>query len=435
MTVAAVTLWGRRIGAVSIDDGQRYASFQYEPAFVRSGVQLAPVHMPLREAPYRFPGLPEDAFHGLPGLLADALPDRWGNALIDDWLAAQGRDRASFDVVERLCYVGTRAMGALQFEPATGPTVPGGDDLEVAELVRLASEALSQKQEFVAELADHPDEDEMKALLAIGTSAGGARPKAIITYNNVTGQVRSGQLDAAPGFQHWLLKFDGVSGAGDRGLHDPEGFGAIEYTYYELATECGISMTECRLLEENGRRHFMTRRFDRPGPTDRLHVQTLAALDHVSYNEPGLYSYERAFALMRRLGLQTPAVEQQFRRMVFNVVARNQDDHVKNMSFVMDRTGAWSLSPAYDLTWSYKPGHRWFNSHQMSLNGKRDNFTREDLEVVGRNAGLVRGRANKILDEVSDVVATWPERAAHNAIDPGEAKVIAASHRLRLPSR
>ena len=432
MTVAAVILWGREIGAVSIGEGERVASFQYDPAFARSGVPVAPIQMPLRAAPYRFPALPGDAFQGLPGLLADALPDRWGNALIDDWLAAQGRDIASFDVVQRLCYVGTRGMGALQFQPATGPASPGAGDLEVAELVRLANEALSQREEFIARLSAHPDEAEMQALLAIGTSAGGARPKAIIAYNDETGQVRSGQLDAAPGFQHWLLKFDGVRDAGDHGLRDPQGWGAIEYTYYELATAAGIDMTECRLLEENGRRHFMTRRFDRPGGGDRVHVQTIGALEHVSYNEPGTYSYEQAFALMRRLGLQTPAVEQQFRRMVFNVVARNQDDHVKNVSFTMDRTGAWSLSPAYDLTWAYAPGNPWLNSHQMSLNGKRDDFTREDIEAAARNAGLVRGRAGRILEEVRDVVATWPERAEANAIDPDMVNAIAASHRLTL---
>jgi serine/threonine-protein kinase HipA len=435
VTVAAVTLWGRRIGAVSIGPGERYASFQYEPAFARSGIQVAPVHMPLREAPYRFAGLPDDAFHGLPGLLADALPDRWGTALVDAWLAANGRDRASFDVVERLCYVGTRAMGALQFEPATGPAGASGGDLELPELVRLASEALSERATFVAELSDHPAAAEMQALLAVGTSAGGARPKAIIAYNDETGQVRSGQLDAEPGFRHWLLKFDGVSGAGDHGLRDPQGWGAIEYTYYELATAAGIDMTECRLLEENGRRHFMTRRFDRSDGGDRVHVQTVGALEHVSYNEPGTYSYEQAFALMRRLGLRTPAVEQQFRRMAFNVVARNQDDHVKNTSLTMDRTGAWALSPAYDLTWAYAPGNPWLNSHQMSLNGKRDAFTRADIEAVARNAGLVRGRAGRILDEVRDVVATWPQRAAANAIDPDQIAAAAASHRLTLPPR
>jgi serine/threonine-protein kinase HipA len=432
MTVAAVTLWNREIGAVSIGRGERVASFQYDPAFARSGVPVAPLQMPLRSAPYRFPELPGDAFQGLPGLLADALPDRWGNALIDDWLAAQGRDRASFDVVQRLCYVGTRAMGALQFEPSTGPSGPGGADLDVGELVRLADEALSQRDAFVARLSDHPAEAEMQALLAVGTSAGGARPKAIIAYDEATGQVRSGQLDAGPGFRQWLLKFDGVAGSGDHGLRDPEDWGAIEYTYYELATACGIAMTECRLLEEHGRRHFMTRRFDRPDDGTRLHVQTLGALEHISYNEPGLYSYERAFALMRRLGLETPAIEQQFRRMVFNVVARNQDDHVKNVSLTMDRTGAWSLSPAYDMTYAYEPGNRWLASHQMSLNGKRDDFTRADVLAVARNAGLVRGRGAAILDEVRDVVATWPERAAGNAIDPDRIAAIAAAHRLTL---
>jgi serine/threonine-protein kinase HipA len=432
VTVAAVTLWGRRIAAVSVQDGDRTATFQYDPEFVRSGIEVAPVHMPLRTEPYRFPGLPPDAFSGLPGLLADALPDRWGTALVDAWLASQGRDASSFDVVQRLCYVGTRAMGALEFEPAQDPRGPAAADLQIADLVRLAGEVLNERAAFVTELAAHPDEAAMRAILAIGTSAGGARPKALIAYNEATGQVRSGQLDAGTGFRQWLLKFDGVAHAGDHGLSDPQGWGAVEYAYAKLAAAAGVTMTECRLLEEHGRRHFMTRRFDRPDDGGRLHVQTVGALEHVSYNEPGTYTYERALLLMRRLGLDTPAVEQQFRRMVFNVVARNQDDHVKNIAFIMDRRGAWSLAPAYDVTWAYKPGNRWLDSHQMSINGKRDAFTVADLRAVERLAGLKRGRAGAILGEVRDAVGTWPAIAADVGIREDFAEEIARSHRLVL---
>jgi serine/threonine-protein kinase HipA len=433
MTVAAVTLWGARIAAVSIDARERYATFQYDPAFARSGIEISPVKMPLRTQPYRFPGLPDDAFSGLPGLLADSLPDRWGTALVNAWLASQGRELSSFDVVERLCYVGSRGVGALEFQPAQEPVVSGAADLHLDALVRLASEVLAERAEFVTELSENPDEEAMKAILAIGSSAGGARPKAFIAYNDATGLLRSGQVDVGEGFRHWLLKFDGVSRAGDHGLTDPQGWGAVEYAYSQMAKAAGIEMTECRLLEEHGRRHFMTRRFDRPDDGGKLHMQTVGALEHVSYNEPGGYSYEQALLLIRRLGLGTPVVEQQFRRMVFNVVARNQDDHVKNIAFLMDRDGAWSLAPAYDVIWAWKPGNPWLDSHQMSINGKRDGFTVADLRATAAVAGLKRGRAEAILAELSDVVTGWRGIAAEVGVDEQMAEQIARSHRLTLP--
>jgi len=433
MTVAAVTLWGARIAAVSIDASAPYATFQYDPAFARSGIQIAPVRMPLRAQPYSFPGLPQDAFSGLPGLLADSLPDRWGTALVNAWLASQGREQSSFDVVQRLCYVGTRGVGALEFEPASEPTAPAGADLQVHALVRLASEVLAERSQFVAELSENPDEEAMKAILAVGSSAGGARPKAFIAYNDATGQVRSGQIQVGEGFRQWLLKFDGVSRAGDHGLTDPQGWGAVEYAYSRMARAAGIEMTECRLLEEHGRRHFMTRRFDRPADGGKRHMQTVGALEHVSYNEPGSYSYEQVLLLIRRLGLGTPVVEQQFRRMVFNVVARNQDDHVKNIAFLMDREGAWSLAPAYDVIWAWRPGNRWLDSHQMSINGRRDGFTVADLRAVAGVAGLKRGRAEAILAEVVAVVAGWRVLADEVGVDERMVELIAGSHRLGLP--
>jgi serine/threonine-protein kinase HipA len=433
MTVAAVTLWGSRIAAVSIDEGARYATFQYDPAFVRSGIEIAPVRMGLRAQPYSFPGLPEDAFSGLPGLLADSLPDRWGTALVNAWLASQGREQSSFDVVQRLCYIGTRGMGALEFEPAHEPAVSASADLQIDALVRLASEVLAERAEFVAELSENPDEEPMKEILAVGSSAGGARPKAIIAYNETTGQVRSGQVQVGEGFRHWLLKFDGVSRAGDHGLIDPQGWGAVEYAYSKLARAAGIEMTECRLLEEHGRRHFMTRRFDRPDDGGKLHAQTVGALEHVSYNEPGAYSYEQLLLLIRQLGLGTPVAEQQFRRMVFNILARNQDDHVKNVAFLMDREGAWSLAPAYDVIWAWKPGNPWLGSHQMSVNGKRDGFSVADLRAVAAVASLPRGRAETILAEVGEAVAGWPEVAEEVGVDEPMVEQIARSHRLTLP--
>lgn len=433
MSVAAVTLWGRRIAAVSIGAGERYAAFQYDPAFARSGIEVSPRRMPLREEPYRFPGLPEDAFRGLPGLLADSLPDRWGTALVNSWLAAQGREESSFDVVQRLCYVGTRGMGALEFEPAREPVAAEAAELQFDALVRLASEALAERSRFVAELAKDPEEEAIRSILAIGTSAGGARPKAIIAYNQLTGQVRSGQIDAGGGFRHWLLKFDGVADAGDHGLTDPQGWCAVEFAYSIMAGAAGVEMSECRLLEEHGRRHFMTRRFDRPERGGKLHMQTVGALEHVSYNEPGSYSYEQALLLLRRMDLSTPVIEQLLRRMIFNVVARNQDDHVKNIALLMDRTGAWSLAPAYDVTWAWKPGNVWLESHQMSINGKRDRFTVSDLREVARVAGVKQGRAEAILDEVAKAVRSWRAIAAEVGVEERMAAQIAASHRLELP--
>jgi serine/threonine-protein kinase HipA len=432
VTVAAVMLWGRRIAAVSIAAGERYATFEYDPAFVNSAIQVAPVQMPLRTEPYRFPGLPQDAFNGLPGMLADSLPDRWGTALVNAWLAAQGRDQSSFDVVERLCYVGTRGMGALEFEPAREPERGEDEDLHLDALVRLAGEVLAQRSTFVAELAADPQEEAMRAILAVGTSAGGARPKAIIAYNQATGQVRSGQVDAGDGFRHWLLKFDGVAQAGDHGLTDPQGWCAVEYAYSLMARAAGVEMSECRLLAEHNRRHFMTRRFDRPDEGGKLYMQTVGALEHVSYNEPGSYSYEQALLLARRIGLGTPAVDQLFRRMVFNVVARNQDDHVKNIAFLMDRQGAWSLAPAYDVTWAWKPGNPWLDSHQMSINAKRDNFTVADLREVARLGGLKQGRAEAVLAEVGDAVSGWLGIAAEAGVGEAMAEQIARSHRLAL---
>jgi serine/threonine-protein kinase HipA len=433
MTVAEVTLWGTRVAAVSIDAGERYATFQYDPAFVRSGIEIAPTRMPLREQPYRFPGLPEDAFGGLPGLLADSLPDRWGTALVNAWLASQGRDESSFDVVERLCYVGTRGAGALEFQPAHEPAAPPGAELQVEALVRLASEVLADREAFVTELRQEPDEETMKAILAVGSSAGGARPKAFIAYSDVTHQMRSGQVDAGEGFRQWVLKFDGVRKAGDHGLTDPQGWGAVEFAYSKLARAAGIEMTDCRLLEEHGRRHFMTRRFDRPDGGGKLHVQTVGALEHISYNEPGSYSYEQLVLLIRRLGLGTPVVQQQFRRMIFNVVARNQDDHVKNIAFLMDRDGGWRLAPAYDVIWAFSPGNRWLDTHQMTINGKRDAFTVADLRAVAELAGLPRRRAESILAEITDVVAGWPSVAEKAGVDEQLAERIADSHRLALP--
>lgn len=431
MTVLVqVNLWSRRIGAVAWPEGDVAASFEYDPAFVRSGIEVAPVHMPLSSQVYRFPGLAPASFHGLPGMLADVLPDRFGNAVIDAWLARQGRPAHSFGPLDRLCYIGERAMGALTFAPSDGPAPDAGTTLEVAALVSLASEVLHQRQVVQADL--HPDDPHQGLLdiLRVGTSAGGARAKALVAWNPDTGEVRSGQVDAGRGFSQWLLKFDGVANNRDRELADPMGYGAIEFAYHRMAVAAGITMTPCHLLEEGGRRHFMTQRFDRTPEGGRLHMQTLAAVAHADFNAPGAHGYEQAFGVMRRLGLTMAEVEEQFRRMVFNLVARNQDDHVKNIAYLMDKRGRWFLAPAYDVTWSFNPEGRWTSSHQMTVNGRRDGFGRSDLEAVARIASLKRGRAEAILGEVVDAVRTWPRLAADLAIEPARIRAIAATHRL-----
>lgn len=426
--VVEVRLWGRTIGAAVKPPGQVAASFEYDADFQRSGIELSPLHMPLGPTIYQFPALPQAAFKGLPGLLADSLPDRFGNDVIDAWLSRTGRDPASFGALERLCYLGRRGMGALTFHPAEGPEADADERLEIAELVELASDILASRGQLRAAFRDDPGPG-LATILQVGTSAGGARAKALIGWNEATGEVRSGQLDLPEGFGYWLLKFDGVSGNGDRGLADPKGYGTIEYAYHRLAVAAGIEMTSCRLLEEGGRRHFMTRRFDRT-PRGRLHLQSLGALDHLDYNQPGTASYERAFDVMRHLDLPMEDLEQQFRRMVFNLVARNQDDHVKNIAFLMDRAGRWRLSPAYDVTWSYNPAGAFTSRHQMTVNGRREGFEAGDLEATSRHAGLPRSRWRRILSEVVDAVSTWPEVAADLGVSPDRIEAIAETHRL-----
>ena len=427
--VAEVRLWGRNIGAVALQADSDVAEFEYDPAFVNSRIEVAPLTLPLSRRVFRFPELPRQTFHGLPGLLADSLPDKFGHALINAWLARKGRPPASMNAVERLCYTGARGMGALEFRPAIGPRATRSRRLEVDALVELASEVLSSRDRLHATFDEDTSESAMADILRVGTSAGGARAKAVIAWNPDTGEVRSGQVPVAEGFEHWILKFDGVRSNRDRELDDPQGYGAIEYAYYLMATAAGIDMEQCRLFEENGRRHFMTRRFDRDRHGGKRHMQSLCALAHFDYNLPGAYSYEQAFQVIRRLGLGPNAVEQQFRRMVFNLVARNHDNHVKNIAFLMDKRGQWRLSPAFDVTFSYNPGGDWTSSHQMSVNGKRDGFELEDLRACARNATMKRGRAETILAEVKAAVAEWPRFADRADLPLEISRRLAGLHR------
>ena len=435
--IASVRLWGRTIGAVAMEEGRDHAAFQYDPGFAASGIELSPLVMPLSDRVYEFPALPRNTFHGLPGLLADSLPDKFGNALIDAWLATQGRAPESFGAIERLCYTGTRGMGALEFAPVLGPRPRTATRVRIDALVRLASDVLTHRDEMQATFAatcfaGAVREDALNASLKVGTWAGGARAKAVIAWNRETNEVRSGQIAAGEGFEYWLLKFDGVAGNRDKELEDPKGYGAIEYAYHLMAKAAGIAMTECRLLEEGGRRHFMTRRFDRLAGGEKLHMQSLCALAHFDFNQAGAHAYEQALLTIRQLGLPMAAVEEQFRRMVFNIVARNQDDHVKNIAFLMDRQGRWSLAPAFDVTYSYNPSGAWTSTHQMTVNGKRDGFTLEDFRTCTRSALMKRGRAETIVEEVATAVRRWPEFAAAAGLADDWRDRIQESHRLNF---
>ena len=432
MTLAEVRLWGRRIAAVSLEDGASFAAFQYDPAFAESGIQVSPITMPLSRRVYLFPELPQQTFRGLPGLLADSLPDRFGNALINAWLATQGRAPGSFNAVERLCYTGARGMGALEFVPALGPETKVAKKIEIDALVKLASEILSKHEDLAAGFANDRAKDSLNDILRVGTSAGGARAKAVVAWNPETNEVRSGQVAAGEGFGYWLLKFDGVRGNKDKELEDPTGYGAIEYAYSLMAKAAGINIRDCRLLEENGRRHFMTRRFDRLEGGGKLHMQSLGALAHFDFNQAGAHSYEQAMFAIRQLDLPMETVEEQFRRMTFNIVARNQDDHVKNIAFLMDKAGRWSLSPAFDVTYSYNPDGIWTATHQMTMNGKRDGFTRSDFRACAKSAVMKRGRAEAIVEEVAAAVSKWPDFAEQAQVANEWRKQIQRNHRVEF---
>ncbi|MEL0587195.1 MAG: type II toxin-antitoxin system HipA family toxin [Candidatus Thiodiazotropha sp. (ex. Lucinoma kazani)] len=430
-TVAEVRLWGRTIGAVSLGDNDDTAIFEYDRSFTQSGIEIAPLTMPLSNRIYSFPELSRETFHGLPGLLADSLPDKFGNALIDAWLATQGRPSHTFNAVERLCYTGKRGMGALEFAPVTGPKARLSSQIEIDKLVELASRVLTHRHQLQASFADIGKEQALTDILRVGTSAGGARAKAVIAWNPSTNEVRSGQVPVGKGFEYWLLKFDGVRGNRDKELDDPQGYGAIEYAYYLMAKRCGIEINECRLFEEGGRYHFMTRRFDRLADGEKLHMQSLCALAHYDFNMAGAYSYEQALLVIRQLGLPMRTIEQQFRRIIFNIVARNQDDHVKNIAFMMDKNGTWSLSPAFDMTYSFNPEGRWTATHQMTLNGKQDDFTVDDFKACAKVASMKRGRAEAIVSEVQETVSRWRTFAEQAGVPTRMQKQVQSTLRLK----
>jgi serine/threonine-protein kinase HipA len=430
MTDAKVFLWGSQIGAVSWVEERQIGVFQYAPEFLQSRIELAPLMMPLSPYPYEFPALPSETFKGLPGLLADSLPDKFGNAVIDVWLASQGRTPESFNPVERLCYIGKRGMGGLEFEPSLAEGRSRSQTVEVARLVELSNRVLDQRASLAGSLDGEDDHEALQDILRVGTSAGGARAKAILAWNPKTNEFRSGQLPVSKGFEYWILKFDGVSNNRDKEIADPLGFGLIEFAYYQLACKAGIEMMPSRLHRESGRSHFMTKRFDRTDDGGKLHMQSLSAMAHLDFNQAGLYSYEQALQIMKRLGLPRADLEQQVLRAFFNVVGRNQDDHVKNIAFLMDRHAEWRLSPAFDMTYSYHPNGRWTSQHQMSINGKRDDFTRSDLAALAAAAGIKKNKANELLDRVVNTFAGWPSVA--NEVGIEEQRIQAIGRKLRL---
>lgn len=428
---AEVRLWGDLVGAVSWLEDRAYAVFEYDRAFLKKGLDVSPLHMGLDAAAkgdgvFSFPALNRETFFGLPGLLADALPDKFGNSLIDAWLARQGRAAAGFDPVERLCYTGSRGMGALEFSPALlGRKYDKSAPVEISALVELAQEVVRERRNLRASLdaSAQGKADALMDILRVGTSAGGARAKAVIAMKD-GGDILSGQAGAPAGYEYWILKFDGVT---DLELGESRGYGRIEYAYHLMAKVAGIEMTECRLLEENGRAHFMTKRFDRAGG-EKIHVQTLCGIAHYDFNSAGAYSYEQAFGVMRRLRLSKAEAVQQYRRMAFNVMARNLDDHTKNISYLMTPDGKWRLSPAYDVIYAHNPAGQWTSRHQMSLNGKRERFVRADLVAVAEAISLPKPGA--LLDEIADAVRRWPEFARQAGVNEKVAREIAGHHAL-----
>ena len=431
MTDARVLLWGSLVGVVSWDQERDLGVFQYHPSFGSAGVEISPFMMPVRPEPYEFPTLRGEAFRGLPGLLADALPDRFGNRLIDIWLAETGKALQDFDPVSRLCYVGRRGVGALEFIPALSDE-DKANPLDVAQLADLANRILDERYQLGGTLGRPDDGKQLENILKVGTSAGGARAKAVLAWNPNTGEFRSGQVNADEHFEHWLLKFGGVSNDRSGGLDGSQGFGRIEYAYHLMAREAGIKMTDCRLHHEGGRSHFMTRRFDRDEKGRKIHVQSLAALRHYDLNDPRSYAYEQAMQTIRSLGLGMPAIEEQFRRAIFNVVARNQDDHVKNISFLMNRAGAWKLSPAYDIIYAYNPSGLWTREHQMSMADKRDKFEYQDVFRFADSSGIKKRVAARILDEVVASVKNWRAFGLESGLDEEIVERIGQTHRTYL---
>lgn len=415
MEVITITYQDDVVGAVSFDTEKGLGSFEYDPGFIKKGIELSPIKMPLSNRIYSFPELDFNTFKGLPGLIADSLPDDFGNAVLNTWVAGQGRSPSDITPLQRLQYTGKRGMGALEYAPATKlRSLNASHQVEIQSLVSIAQEILDSRGNFEVELKQNGQDDReaMMSLLSVGMSAGGARPKAVLAFNEDFTQVRSGQTKVPSDFTHYLMKFDGVSehNKNQETFGDPLGYGAMEFVYHLMANKCGVDMMPCRLLHEGNRRHFITQRFDRI-KNSKVHVQTLNGLAHVDYKKPGSFSYAELFGIARQLKLSAVEAEQLFKRMTFNIIARNHDDHSKNFAFMLKKD-KWSLAPAYDLAYSYKPGSKWVNSHWMSLNGKRDNFTRSDFYSLDKLSPVFnKKKVDEIIDATIEHVSTWRQLA------------------------
>ena len=415
-----VKMWGTTVGYLHQDDNGM-VGFQYDEEFLKSNIEISPIKMPLSTATYTFPTLPEQTFHGLPGMVADSLPDKFGNIVINRYLESKGRTADSLSVIEKLCYTGKRGMGALEYEPSQELTTIN-ETVDLDALTKLASEILSEKEQIHIEKNDNL----MAQLMECGSSVGGARAKTLIAWNPETNDIRSGQINAGKGYEYWLLKFDNIKNNKDKDSRPDDGeYTKVEYAYYLMALDAGIEMSECRLYKENGSAHFMTKRFDRKGiKGEKLHMQSLCALAHMDFNSPRIYSYEEAFSVMKQLKLPYSDFVQLFRRMVFNEYDKNYDDHTKNISFLMDKKGVWSLSPAYDITFSYRKDSIWVSAHQMLINDKSDNITKEDLLKVAEKANIKKSDAVKIIEQVISSVSKWEQFAEKSGMSEYNIKRI-----------
>ena len=407
-TTAEVYLWGTRVGIIHQEFDKPYAAFEYDSDFLKSEIQISPIMMPLSNNVYEFPLLSGEPFFGMPGLVVDSLPDDFGNKVIEQWLASQGKSLRDFTAIDRLCYTGKRGMGALEYVPASSEIGDIDENLNVSQMVKFASDVLNQRESIVLNAQEALTYSQ---LVQVGSSAGGARAKALIAWNEKTNEIRSGQLNPDKDFDYWLMKFDNVSQNGDHGLEDIPEYTLIEYAYYKMALDAGIEMNECRIYSKDGENHFMTKRFDRASGK-KIHMQSLGAMAHISYKEPGLCSYEMAAQYMRELNLSMKEIEQFFSRMVFNCIAVNQDDHVKNISFLMNRRGEWSLSPAYDITFSYNPTNKWLRAHQMTINKKNNNIQLRDMLEVGDKMGIRKNKCMEIITNINKIVANFEQYAA-----------------------
>ncbi|MDE9433154.1 type II toxin-antitoxin system HipA family toxin [Xenorhabdus bovienii] len=437
MEVINVNYRKQSVGAVSFNTDTGIGSFEYNPSFINTGIELSPIKMPLSKRIYSFPELRYETYKGLPGLIADSLPDDFGNAILNAWVASRGKQASDITPLQRLQYIGKRGMGALEYAPAIKlKNLNTSQEIVIESLVSIAQEVLDTRADFAVELNGDGQEDRegMLALLSVGTSAGGARAKAVLAFNKDFTQVLSGQTEVPAEFTHYLMKFDGVSEHNKvkETFGDPLGYGTMEYVYHLMAKSCGIDMMPCKLLSEGDRRHFITQRFDRIG-NEKIHVQTLNSLVHVDYKMPGSYSYAELFGITRQLGLSAKEAEQLFKRMVFNIIARNHDDHAKNFAFMLNDSNKWQLAPAYDLAYSYKPGSKWVNSHWMSLNGKRDEFSRKDLYSLEKLSPLfTRSKINTIIDETIEHVSQWQVLATEYKVPESLIDEVGSNLRLDL---